>query len=77
MKNLPAIFATTKVPVAMSDPMESCDFRKPIEASLACHEWQHGAHIDSMPKQVNLPLPGPIRPHRAEQQRRPYGTTLH
>jgi len=41
----------THLPVLIGDPMDSVDWQKPEEASLACHEWQHGSHIDSLPKQ--------------------------
>jgi hypothetical protein len=31
--------------------LSSIDDQKSIKARLACHEWQHGSHIDSLPKQ--------------------------
>lgn len=39
------------LPVLIGNPMASIDRQKSEEASLACHEWQHGSHIDSLPKQ--------------------------
>lgn len=39
------------LPVLIGDPMASIDWQKSDEAALSCHEWQHGSHIDSLPKQ--------------------------
>lgn len=41
-----------KIPILIGNPMASIDWQKSSdEASLACHEWQHGSHIDSLPRQ--------------------------
>jgi hypothetical protein len=38
--------------ILIGNPRASIDWQKSTEAaSLACHEWQHGSHIDSLPKQ--------------------------
>jgi hypothetical protein len=41
-----------RLPILIGNPMASIDWMKSTEeASLSCHEWQHGSHIDSLPKQ--------------------------
>jgi hypothetical protein len=49
------------LPTAIGDPLASAALgSKTEEAALACHQWQHGPHIDSLPR----------APHTEQEQRR-------
>jgi len=39
------------LPIAIDSPFASLCLGKGEEAMFACHEWQHGSHIDSLPKE--------------------------
>ena len=39
------------LPIAVDSPFASLCLGKGEEAMFACHEWQHGSHIDSLPKE--------------------------